>query len=86
MRASISASLIPLFDKSDLSYFSDKKSEVRMNAVEPFSFIRKMKNRSGSLPLTLATPHRLLVMTNLKFKQSAGSTYMGWALAGAPHR
>ena len=86
MRASIAASLIPLFDKSDLSSSSDKKSEVRMNGVEPSAFIRKMKNRSGSLPLTLATPHFLLVMMNLKFKQSAGSTYMGWALAGAPHR
>ena len=59
IRASISASLIPLFAKSDLSSSSDKKSEVRMNAVEPFAFIRKMKNRSGSLSLTLATPHFL---------------------------
>ena len=59
MRASISASLMPLFAKSDLSSSSDKKSEVRMNGVEPFAFIRKMKNRSGSLPLTFATPHFL---------------------------
>ena len=59
MRASISASLIPLFARSDLSSSSNKKFEVRMNAVEPLPFIRKMKNRSGSLPLTLATPHFL---------------------------
>ncbi len=58
MRASISASLMPLFAKSDLRSFSDKKSEVRMNG-EPLVFIRKTKNCSGSLPLALATPHFL---------------------------
>jgi hypothetical protein len=58
MRASISASLMPLFAKSDLSPSSDKKFEVRMNG-EPVVFIRKKKNCSGSLPLTLATPHFL---------------------------
>ena len=58
MREFISASVLPLLSKSDLSSSSDKKSEVRMNGpLEPSVFIRKMKNCSGSIPLTLATPN-----------------------------
>ena len=65
MRAFISASLIPLFAKSNLSASSDKKSEAR--TIERCN-ARKMKNCSGSAPLTLATPHFLLDMTNLNIE------------------
>jgi hypothetical protein len=60
IKNSISASVMPLCAKSVLSSSSDKKSEVRMNGpVVPCAVIRKMKNCSGLIPLTLATPHFL---------------------------
>ena len=63
MREFISASVLPLLSKSDLSSSSDKKSEVGMNGpLEPSAFIRKMKNCSGSIPLTLATPNLSLAL------------------------
>jgi hypothetical protein len=57
MSSRISVSHMPLFSKSDLSSRSDKKSEARRLAT---GTARKMKNRSGSAPLTFATPHFLI--------------------------
>ena len=68
MRAFISPSLIPLFAKSNLSPSSDKKSEAR--TIERCN-AKKMKNCSGLLPLTLATPHFLLGIMKSKHSNKA---------------
>jgi hypothetical protein len=82
MRASISASLMPLFAKSDLSPSSDNKCEAR--TIERCN-ARKMKNCSGLLPLTLATPHFLLGMTNLDACNKAPAAPIWGGCRPAPH-